>query len=320
MEGVSIIICCYNSEKLLPETLKHISMQKVDNDLKWELIIVNNNASDRTKEVACEEWNKYIHNENCSFKLVDEPNPGLSYARRKGLDNSTYDILIYCDDDNWLCENYVQIAYESMQNEQIAVIGGYGEPVFENDYEPEWFRYSAPVYALGSQNPEINKYVYGAGMVIRKKYLIKLYNDGFTNLLTDRNGADLSSGGDTELCYALILKGYDIGYNPDLKFKHFLIKKRLNYEYLKKMHIGFAKANIILSIYIYHIFKKNKNSALMTIFYFSRSIILFFYHQVNPKYKHKKILRIYDWVIIKEWIKNMTLINSYNEKIKLIIK
>jgi uncharacterized protein (DUF1919 family) len=43
MNGVSIIICCYNSEKLLPETLKHISMQKVDNDLRWEVIIVNNN-------------------------------------------------------------------------------------------------------------------------------------------------------------------------------------------------------------------------------------------------------------------------------------
>jgi glycosyltransferase involved in cell wall biosynthesis len=320
LEGISIIICCYNSEKLLPETLRHISMQKVNETLNWEVIVVNNNSLDKTKEVANKEWNKYFHNRNCSFKIVDEPNPGLSNAKKKGFETAVYDILIYCDDDNWLCENYVQIAYDSMRDNKIAVVGGCGEPIFENNCEPEWFHYFTSAYAVGYQIPNINKCVYGAGMVITKKSLQKLYSKGFKSLLTGRKGTVLSAGEDSEICFALVLLGYSIEYNPQLKFKHFLIEKRLNQEYLKNMYIGFAKANIILKIYKHHILKNKRTSTIyIAILYFFRSLIAFLYHQFNHKYK-RKIMKIYDATLIKEWIKNITSIESLHRKNEIIIK
>jgi glycosyltransferase involved in cell wall biosynthesis len=321
MKGVSIIICCYNSEKLLPETLKHISLQKVSETLRWEVIIVNNNSSDKTKEIAREEWGKYSHSENCSFRIVDEPNPGLSNARKKGIECSIYDVLIYCDDDNWLCEDYVQTAYNSiLLNETTAIIGGCGEPVFENNYKPEWFDVFAPVYALGTQKPEINKYVYGAGMVIKKKSLQNLYNAGFENILTDRNGTILSAGGDTELCFALVLLGYNIEYNSKLKFKHFLPEKRLSYEYLKRMYKGFAKASIVVKIYDHFIKERKINSPfLLTLYFFIYSLLTFFYRQLKPENTYKKnIMRIYDITKIKDWSKNFSEIKKIKEYIQSI--
>jgi glycosyltransferase involved in cell wall biosynthesis len=318
MNGVSIIICCYNSEKLLPETLRHISLQKVKDTLKWEIIIVNNNSSDKTGEIAREEWNKYCHTANCSFQIVDEPNPGLSNARKKGLDNSIYDVIIYCDDDNWLYEDYVQTAYDSMLlNETTAVTGGCGYPVFENDYEPEWFHLYAKAYALGPQNPEVHKYVYGAGMVVRKKYLENLYNCGFTSLLTGRKGNSLTSGEDTELCCALILSGYNIEYDENLKFKHFITEKRLNYEYLKKMYAGFAQADVIINIYRDVNAKKNVNEIFYPVFKVFISIMRIVYHQIFPEFRQKrKILLIQDKRIFTEQIRHFFQYKLYIRKIK----
>lgn len=52
MEGISIIICCFNSAKRLPENLRHISSQQVGKGVDWEVIIVNNNSSDDTARAA----------------------------------------------------------------------------------------------------------------------------------------------------------------------------------------------------------------------------------------------------------------------------
>jgi glycosyltransferase involved in cell wall biosynthesis len=278
MDGVSIIICCYNSEKLLPKTLEHIAKQQVDNSLYWEVIIVNNNSSDRTKETASNEWNKYVHIYspiNCNFTIIDEPTPGLVYARKAGLNASRYDILIYCDDDNWLCENYVQTAYNTMiANSNIGVVGGYGEPVFENEKKPEWFDQYAKSYALGSQDPEKNRSVYGAGMVVNKKALISLYNRNFKGFLVGRQGITLSAGEDTELCLAINTIGYQILYLPDLKYKHFLPEKRLKWDYLENMRIGTANAAVVLSLYYGVI--KNRNRIIFLIYMLFRSILSLF--------------------------------------------
>jgi hypothetical protein len=204
-----------------------------------------------------------------------------------------------------------------IEDDKIAVIGGYGEPVFENNYKPEWFHYYASTYALGEQKPKITKSVYGAGIVMKKKALQNLYNTGFTSLLTDRKGNELSSGGDSELCLALVLLGYNIEYNSRLKFKHYIIRQRLNYAYLEKLFVGFAQSKVILTLYIDFIDKKNIN----IIFYPVRKILISFiqilYHQIHPQFKHKrKLYIIHDKVTFIEYIKLFSLIRSYIRTIK----
>ena len=56
--GVTIIICCYNSAQLLPPTIKHIAEQKNQDNIDWELTVVNNNSTDDTGQVARQEWDK----------------------------------------------------------------------------------------------------------------------------------------------------------------------------------------------------------------------------------------------------------------------
>ena len=100
MTGISIIICCYNSAKRLPETLAHLANQQVDGGVRWELILVNNNSTDETEVVAQNLWGAL--GSPAPLKIFEEPLPGLSYARNNGMKKAIYEVFLFCDDDNWL--------------------------------------------------------------------------------------------------------------------------------------------------------------------------------------------------------------------------
>ena len=250
--GISVIICCYNSEKRLPETIRHIASQKVESDIPWELIIVNNASTDRTTEIAKKEWAKY--STDCCFCIVDEFTSGLIYARKTGLDNAKYEIVIFCDDDNWFDDNFLENAYTIMtQNPYIGALGGKGVGVFEAE-KPDWFDDFETGYAIGVQgccSGDISKrgYVFGAGLVSRKKILTKVFDDKFEFLLLGRKENILLAGDDSEMCKRILLLGYKLYYNDSLIYMHYLPANRLTWKYKKKMFEGFVLSSSVLCKY-----------------------------------------------------------------------
>ncbi|NJN42415.1 MAG: glycosyltransferase [Flammeovirgaceae bacterium] len=55
-EGVSVIICCYNSSSRIEKTLEHLFQQKTNSRLHWEIILVDNASTDQTKATAIKRW------------------------------------------------------------------------------------------------------------------------------------------------------------------------------------------------------------------------------------------------------------------------
>jgi glycosyltransferase involved in cell wall biosynthesis len=249
-KGVSVIICCYNSALRLPATLKYLAQQKITGAVPWEIIIVNNASKDNTSAVAGAEWSQYGKN-NIDFRVVDQPVPGLAFAREKGVAESNYDYLIFCDDDNWLSETYVETAFNLLESwPDAAVIGGHGVPVPELE-PPAWFTNYAGYFATGSQNTHDgiiegnNPYVYGAGVVVRKSVLLELNRINFKFIATDRLNDKLSSGADVEMCYVIKLLGKGIAYYDGLKFSHFIPANRLSDSYLLGLVYQFGYCDIL---------------------------------------------------------------------------
>jgi glycosyltransferase involved in cell wall biosynthesis len=233
--GVSIVICTYNGAQRLPQTLRHIAHQRVKEGVNWELILVDNASKDNSAQLAQEEWNNY----SCTapFTIVHQPIPGLSHAREMGFSTARYDCIIMCDDDNWLDENYVNVGFEIMQSHpRCALLGGYGNFVFETQ-PPSWL-VNYTIYAGGPQAPASGKVpnyrLYGAGTILRKSAFYAIYEAGFRSLLADRMAAQLTSGGDHELCYGLALAGYEIRYDERLQFQHFITSDRLTWPYYRR--------------------------------------------------------------------------------------
>lgn len=251
-KGVSIIVCCYNSAKRLSKTIEYIAKQEVNSGIAWELIVVNNNSKDNTSEVALEEITKY-ENLSIRYQIVDEPKPGLSYARDKGVSVAKFEYIIFCDDDNWLEKDYLQTAYNILgNNNRIAAVGGQSEGISDIIF-PDWWEDYKGGYAVGKQaersgDISIRKYLWGSGLAFRKGIYLKAF-EKHPSLLTDRKGKELSSGGDSEICMRFLLMGYQLYYDERLKFKHYIASNKLTWQYRKKLFQGFTDASVIMSAY-----------------------------------------------------------------------
>lgn len=257
-KGVSVILCCYNSESKLPKTLDCIAWQKYIG-INIELVLIDNNSKDNTAKSAKEYWDKFGA-DNISIKIITENRPGLSYARDTGIKNANYDLVLFCDDDNWLDSNYCQNAYDIMSSDcSIGVLGGLNTAIGEVEL-PFWFSSVEQSYACGPQHDfdgeASRQYITGAGMVLRKSIFDLFSQVKFESQLTDRKGDELSSGGDSEICFIAVLLGFKLIYSSKLKLFHFMEEKRLNWNYFVRMSLGHAESSYKLNYYFSNSYKR----------------------------------------------------------------
>jgi glycosyltransferase involved in cell wall biosynthesis len=251
----SVVICAYNAAERLPETLRHLS--KLDYDTEnWELIVVDNCSTDRSGDTARILWASF--GSPVLMRVVSELKPGLSNARWTGVGAATGEIIVFCDDDNWLAQDYLIRADEAFNTfgERI-ILGGASTPIFEcqmNEVPAFFFSY-AQYYAIGAQSIQTcdvtlsRGWLMGAGLVAPRKAFAELKNAGFKQLLVDRKGTSLTGGGDVELCYALSLLRWRLISLHNLKFQHLVSQTKLTPEYLKKMQREMKKTSDILFFY-----------------------------------------------------------------------
>ncbi|SDH03729.1 glycosyltransferase [Psychroflexus sediminis] len=233
MNGISVIICCYNSEQRIKPTLEHLNLQQTN--FPWELIIVDNNCTDATVQTV-KNCTKQMHQLAGRTSIVNESEPGLNYARLRGVKASKYDLVLFCDDDNWLNKSYLQRGFNFLKNNpDFGVVGGSGIEKCEIA-APQWFDKYKSLYAIGCRNDGEVSNVYGAGMLLRKELL-----SGIDFSMSDRKGDSLASGGDSEICYNVINKGFKIRQLCDNTFYHFIPKERLKNAYIYKMFYAVGK-------------------------------------------------------------------------------
>jgi glycosyltransferase involved in cell wall biosynthesis len=248
--GVSVIICCFNSSKKLPDTLKRLAQQKAIEKVPVELVLVNNNSTDDTTTVALDTWSSL--GSPFPMKVVNQPLAGLSFARDAGIKAAGHEYLVFCDDDNWLSSDYLFKVWEIFSSKpEVALIGGVGEPVFEST-PPEWFdRLNGFGYALGAEGRQTGYVtsVYGAGMAVRKQALKRIMHKDFSFILSDRNGKGLSSGGDSELSLLIGMAGNKIFLDTSMLFQHYMTSDRLKWKYYLRLRRSFGKANAYLQLY-----------------------------------------------------------------------
>jgi len=77
--AISIIICTYNRSRSLARTLDTMAALYSPGNLKWELIVVDNNSKDDTKAVV----ERFKRNSGLNIRYVFEEKQGLSFARNR---------------------------------------------------------------------------------------------------------------------------------------------------------------------------------------------------------------------------------------------
>jgi len=252
-DGVSIVVCCHNSARLIPETLAHLAVQKFSLPAPpCEVIVVDNASDDRTADVAAASWPR---NSAIPLRVVREPTLGLTSARIRGIAEAKYEIVCFVDDDNRVSADWIDTVSTVMSDHpEVGACGGQVEAVSDVTL-PDWFARFQNYYAVGQQAGEAGDvtetrgYLWGAGLCLRKQAWRALAEKEFSFVLSDRKGRALSAGGDAELCYALRLTGWRLWYEPKLRMQHFLPAARLQWDYLRRVSRGFGAATTGIDAY-----------------------------------------------------------------------
>ena len=181
MLQLSLILCCHNGIERLKSTIEHLANQILPNDFRWEFVFVDNASTDGSAQYIVNLWKEY--NAKGDLRIVEEKKIGLIFARNAGVKNARGEIIIFCDDDNWLDANYLYKAYTFMvSHPNIGVLGGEG--IVVTDYGvllPEWWcidnncnNYAVGKQLISSGIANERGYIWGAGLTSRKKILDKI--------------------------------------------------------------------------------------------------------------------------------------------------
>ena len=54
--GVSVVVCCYNSADVIIPTMTALSRQDVPHGIGFEVLLVDNNCTDNTVQLALKIW------------------------------------------------------------------------------------------------------------------------------------------------------------------------------------------------------------------------------------------------------------------------
>lgn len=240
--GISVVICCYNSASRIEQVLLHLAAQQIAPSL-FEVILVNNNSTDETAMVASQVASQHL--QHVAWKIVHEPIPGLSAARKRGIAEAERVATLFCDDDNLLAPTYLSIAWSLLeQDPRIGVLGGWGRLKTDGSI-PDWFTQYEAAYACGPQGNQAayvtltRGYLYGAGLCFRTTLMRSILAEKAL-MLTDRIGARIVSGGDSELCLLIGLAGFEMYYDPALQFDHWIASKRLTVPHLHALFESFG--------------------------------------------------------------------------------
>ena len=102
----SVIIPAYNEEKWLHKSLNALQKAMSTIDMRGEIIVTDNNSSDKTSEVA----------QNYNAQVIFEPKNQISRARNTGAKIAKGQYLIFLDADTIISSEILQTALNNLKS------------------------------------------------------------------------------------------------------------------------------------------------------------------------------------------------------------
>ncbi len=243
--GLSLIIPTFNRAAHIRRTLESIRKVKVPKGCGLELLVIDNNCTDETSAIATEISKTYPF----PLKVISEKRQGLCFGRNRGIEESSYDLLGFLDDDIELSENWTVAALSAFQELAADVVIGPVTPVFSGSRPNFLTGYAYDIisssYSLKGDkvilvNAAHSHEIPGCNFAVRKEMAIRL--DGFNTTL-DRIGSRLLAGGDFDFGLRVKSLGGRVFYSPELAIKHLIISEKLTKTYLRRRAYGIGVTN-----------------------------------------------------------------------------
>jgi len=207
---LSVIICTLNRAPQLEHCLQRF--REAPTFCKtWELIVVDNNSSDDTRAVT----QKFASSAPFHVRYVFESRQGLSYARNRGIAETSGSIIAFTDDDCLVERQWAStIVREFSTDRSLAVLGGRVDPEPPNGQGGGTRTYSDRKQITSF--PEIFRHMIGCNMAFSRNVFEVI--GGFDPLLG--KGTSLGSAEDLDILYRALKGQLPIVYVPEAVVFH----------------------------------------------------------------------------------------------------
>jgi glycosyltransferase involved in cell wall biosynthesis len=239
---ITVILCTYDRSEDLAGTLQSIAISQVESSVTWEVIVVDNNSTDQTRNVVegfCRQCPGH-------FRYVFEPKQGKSYALNTGIANARGEVLAFVDDDVKVEPAWLQnLTAELLDDGKWAGAGGRIHPA-QNFTPPPWL----PVnfygilfgyFDVGNKATELDQPPHGANMAFRKTVFEK--HGGFRLDLGPRPNSEIRNE-DTEFGRRLLAAGEQLRYEPSAVVYHPVPQERIAKEFFFSWWFDYGRAMI----------------------------------------------------------------------------
>jgi glycosyltransferase involved in cell wall biosynthesis len=116
---LSLLICTRNRATQLAQTLERVSA--IRSQLKWELIVVDNESTDGTSAVVAE----FAATCDRPVQMIIQPGRGVACAKNSGWRSARSAIVVCIDDDCYPEEDYLDSIFECFSNDpKLGFVGG----------------------------------------------------------------------------------------------------------------------------------------------------------------------------------------------------
>lgn len=239
---ISIVICTYNRASILKDTLSSF-LECNRTDIDYELLVIDNNSSDSTKEVVKPFTEKFS-----TIKYHFESKQGLSEARNLGISLSLGDIIAFVDDDvyfepSWLIE--VMRIFQDYP--EASCMGGKSIPQFESG-KPEWIENEFFGYYGSTNSGDVTKWMlypehpFGLNMAFKCNVFHRI---GLFNENLGRKKKNLLSGEESEFFFRVQQANLKVIYNPRALLYHRISSERTSKEWILLRHYWAGISSII---------------------------------------------------------------------------
>jgi glycosyltransferase involved in cell wall biosynthesis len=232
----TILICTYNRAEDLATTLDSIARLRVPAEINWELLVVDNNSTDSTRQVVAQRIPLFP----AALRYLFEPKQGKSTALNSGMAQANGRIIVFTDDDVRVPQHWLEAAIRPLLDDPtLDYTGGPVRPIW-GGARPEWLDETGnlggtiAVKDHGSAPfvfEEHRKTPLGVNMAVRRTLIDAI---GGFNAAFGRTGQSLLGQEQAEFFYRSRRAGARGLYVPEMVLDHQVPSARLTKRYFRR--------------------------------------------------------------------------------------